>query len=226
MEEKSKVFTWISRIITILFSVALAAFVIFLGIQLYRSTIFDLYDDIEITDSLKEAYKENSDIRTRPVEKEGLSENGIIKVTELAYIKDENGYSYIQFNVRFNKYHIDEVAELCPELTYDDVEYYLVAKNGGTASNEYKLTEIRRGDKYRYRYFKFEATDIMECDELVLEMRLLGVQKTMDENDEATLIPAPDKSTYHTADTAKIQERNGPSYEYKLSRKEKKSISE
>lgn len=226
MEEKSKVFTWISRIITIIFSVALAAFVIFLAIQLYRSTIFDLYDDVEITESLKESYKENKSLLTRPVEKEGLSKNGIIKVTELVYLKDENGYSYIQFNVRFNKNHIDEVAEYCPNLTYDDVEYYLVAKNGGTIAKEYPLTKIKQGDKYHYRYFKFEATDIMNCDELVLEMRLLGVNKVMDENDEATLVPAPDKTTYHVADTALIQEKNGGSYEYKLSKKEQNLINE
>ncbi len=224
MEEKSKVFTWITRIITILFSIAIVAFLIFLGVQLYRSTIFDLYDDIEITPALKEAYKESDDVRTRPVETDGLSENGIIKVTELAYIKNESGYSYIQFNVRFNKNHIDEVKEYCPELTYDDVTYYLVAKNGEDVVEAYPLTEIKKGDKYHYRYFKFEASDIIECDQLVLEMRLLGVEKTTDENDEATLKPAEDKSTYHVADTALIQEKDGPYYEYKLSKKEKASL--
>lgn len=225
LEEKSKVFTWISRIITILFTVAIVAFLVFLGVQLYRSTIYDRFDYLDITPSLKEAYKKNNDIRTRPVGKEGLSEEGTVKVTELAYITGDNKYAYIQFNVRFNKNHIDEITESCPNFSYDDVSYVLVAKNGDSILAEYELNELAKDDKYQYRYFKFEVTNVAMCDQLVLETRLMGIEKSTDEDGQSTYIDSNDQNAYVAIpDQATLQERDGGSYEYKLSRKEKKAL--
>lgn len=226
MEEKSKVFTWITRIITILFSVAIVAFLVFLGVQLYRSTIYDRFDYLEITDSLKEAYKNNDDLRTRPVGKEGLSEEGTVKVTELAYLESEFCYDYLQFNVRFNKNHIDEIAQSCPNFGYDDVLYVLVAKNGDSTIAEYPLTNpLLQDDKYQYRYFKFEATNIAKCDQLVLETRLLGIQSSKDGEGNTVYSDSDDPNAYIAIpDPAIIQEKDGGSYEYDLSRKEKKAL--
>ena len=83
MEEKSSAIGVIGKIITIVATVALAAFVIFFGIQMYRSTKYDMFNEVYITNNFKEAYGANSDVRTHSVGTEGLSENGVIKSTEL-----------------------------------------------------------------------------------------------------------------------------------------------
>ena len=63
MEEK-KGLGIVVKILTIAFALALVAFVVFFSIQLYRSTIFDLFDEVYITDNLKDAYEKNDNIRT------------------------------------------------------------------------------------------------------------------------------------------------------------------
>ena len=71
MEEK-KGLGIVVKILTIAFALALVAFVVFFSIQLYRSTIFDLFDEVYITDNLKDAYEKNDNIRTHSVGTEGL----------------------------------------------------------------------------------------------------------------------------------------------------------
>ena len=88
MDENEKKHTWVGRIIVILFAISLATFLIFLGVQLYRSTIYDMFNEVYITENLKEALDNNSDIRTHSVGTEGLGEDGIIKITELVYVKE------------------------------------------------------------------------------------------------------------------------------------------
>lgn len=224
MEEKSKAFTWITRIITIVSVIGFAAFAIFLGVQLWRSTTYDRFDYLEITPAFKESYSKNSEVLTRPVGKEGLSEEGIVKVTELAYITSEGGYDYVQFNVRFNKRHVDDITEQCPGFDYDDVHFVLIAKSGAY-TKEYNLTVIDKDDKYQYRYIKYEVTDIEGCDSIVLEMRLSGIEKYEDEGGKTAIKKNPD-SFYALEDRPTIQEKDGGSYEYSLSKSEKNKLNE
>lgn len=221
MEEKSKVFTWITRIISIVSATGLVAFAVFLGVQLWRSTIYDRFDYLEITPAFQEAYNKNSEVLTRPVGKEGLSEEGIVKVTELAYIKDENGYDYMQFNVRFNKLHVDDITEKCPNFDYDDICFVLIAKSGNVTVQEYELSTVLSDDKYQYRYIKYQAQDIIECDKLVLEMRLMGTESYENGSGKTAIRESSDPNSFSALkDTPTIQERDGGSYEYKLSKKE------
>ena len=222
MEEKSKVFTWITRIITILSVIGLVAFAVFLGVQLWRSTSYDPFDYLKITDSFKEAYKENDKILTRPVGKEGLTLEGTIKVTEFAYIKDDisGEYSYIQFNARFNKNHIDDISKQCPNFGYDDVKFVVLAKDkDGNVIQEYVPNEQERKEKYQYKYFKYELVDVVACDKLVLEMRLMGIKSTENEAGETVYIEDP-SSFIPNPDIATLQEKDGAFYEYSLSKKE------
>lgn len=246
MDENEKKPRWIGRILTICFAVALTTFLIFLGVQLYRSTIFDLFDEVYITDNLKEALENNSDIRTHSVGTEGLGEEGIIKITELVYIKelDESGketdLGYIQFGVRYNKTHIDEVnseidGENVKGISYDDISYDLVAydyvkdDNGKEVLKEvarYPLSneqnQLDTGDKWQYRYFKFECKGVLiNCESLEIEMKLHGVEK-VNENGETHMIEKENGITI--ADSDPIHTKDRTSVEYEFSKDEKKQL--
>lgn len=248
MDENEKKPNWIGRILTACFVAALAAFLIFLGVQLYRSTIFDLFDEVYITDNLKEALKNNDDIRTHSVGTEGLGEEGIIKITELVYIKElddggkETGLGYIQFGVRYNKTHIDEVnseieGENVTGISYDDISYDLVAYDYVKDENgKEKLTEVARyplssaqyrldtGDRWQYRYFKFECTGVLiNCESLEIEMKLHGVEK-VNENGETHMIENENAVT--VADSDPIHTKDRTSIEYEFSKNEKKELEE
>ena len=246
MDENEKKHRWVARIITILFATALATFLIFLGIQLYRSTIYDMFDEVYITDNLKSALENNPDIRTHSVGTEGLGEEGIIKITELVYVKEldksgkETGQGYIQFGARYNKNHIDEVnASIDGEgtniISYDDVSYdlvaydYVVGEDGKSKLTEvarYPLSaekcELDRGDKYQYRFYKFECQGVnLNCESLEIEMKLHGVEK-VNENGE-TLIKE-NKDAILVVDSDAIHTKDRKSVEYEFSKKEKKEL--
>lgn len=244
MDENEKNRKWVGRIITILFAVSLATFLIFLGIQLYRSTIYDMFGEVYITENLKEALDNNSDIRTHSVGTEGLGDEGIIKITELVYIMEldengkETGLGYLQFGVRYNKNHIDEVnrsinGENVKGISYDDISYDLVAYDYVTnadgkrvlsevARYELSLGELDRGDKYQYRFYKFECQGVnLSCESLEIEMKLHGVEKVNEngqtlilENENAILVV--DSDAIHTKDRKYI--------EYEFSKSEKKQL--
>lgn len=230
MEEK-KGLGIVVKILTIAFALALVAFVVFFSIQLYRSTIFDLFDEVYITDNLKDAYEKNDNIRTHSVGTEGLSQNGVIKITELVYIEaldgegKGTGSGYMQFGVRINKLHIEEVQATCPNLGYDDISFFLVGKNGDSVVYTKELDKnclLDEGEKYQYRFYKFEVNDAsLSADSLSLEMRLNGVVLGEDENGNDALI---EKDGYHTADTSEIHAKDRKSVEYDFSRKEKKEL--
>ncbi len=234
MEEKSSAIGVIGKIITIVATLALAAFVIFFGIQMYRSTKYDMFNEVYITDNFKAAWEKNSDVRTHSVGTEGLSENGVIKITELVYIMnpvEENaclptGEAYIQFGVRINKLHIEEVQEKCPSIDYDDIEFFLVGKNGTGPKYEYKLEEndlLDSGEKFQYKYYKYEKNDVlMDVDSLTIEMRLNGI--TVVENEKGELILVEDAAKVHVADSTEIHKKDRTYIQYKFSRKEKKEL--
>ena len=232
MEEKSSAIGVIGKIITIVATVALAAFVIFFGIQMYRSTKYDMFNEVYITNNFKEAYGANGDVRTHSVGTEGLSENGVIKITELVYINDldkngaEIGTAYMQFGIRINKLHIEEVQEKCPNLTYDDIEFFIVGKNGTSVVYEEKLDSaclLDRGEKYQYKYYKYEKLGVsVNVDSLTVEMRLNGI--TVVENEKGELNLVEDSTKVHLADSTEIHKKDRTYIPYKFSRSEKKEL--
>lgn len=246
MDENEKKHGWVGRIITILFAVSLATFLIFLGIQLYRSTIYDMFNEVYITDELKAALQNNSDIRTHSVGTEGLGDEGIIKVTELVYINEldkdnkETGLGYIQFGVRYNKKHIDEVnasirGENIKGISYDDVSYDLVAYDYVT-DDEGKATlkeiaryplsvkecELDRGDKYQYRFYKFECLNVnLGCEKLEIEMKLHGVEKI---SEQGETYMKESEGTVTLVDSDIIHQKDRKYIEYKFSKDERKLL--
>lgn len=229
MEEKSSKLSIATKIITAAFALALVSFVVFFSIHLYRSTVYDMFDGIIPSDSFKAAYSQNSDLRTHDVGTEGLSANGVIKVTNLVYIEEinedgtKNGEAYMQFGVRINKLHIDEVVEVCPGVTYDDISFYLVATSQGETIYNQELSLIDEGEKFQYKFYKFENNDvIIDCDSLKIEMRIDGITVAKDENQNSILVEK--EGEVHVADYEEMHNRSRTSIEYKLSRKEKKLI--
>ena len=228
MEEKSSKLSIAAKIITVAFALALVSFVVFFSIHLYRSTIYDMFDEVYITESFKEAYSQNSDVRTHDVGTEGLSENGVIKITELVYIEnlDENGastgHAYMQFGVRINMLHIEEVKEVCPNVTYDDISFVLVSSNNNE-TKRIELNLIDQGEKHQYKFYKFEQNDVfIDCDSLNIEMEIDGISVAYDENNNKVLKET--EGEVHIADSTEIHNKDRASIEYKLSRKEKKQL--
>ena len=242
MDENKKKHSIIGIILTICFYMALATFLIFLGVQLYRSTIFDLFDEVYITDNLKESLENNNDIRTHSVGTEGLGDEGIIKITELVYIPElddegkETGLGYIQFGVRYNKTHIDGInAEIEGEnvkgLSYDDISYELVAYDYvKDKDGKDKLVEVSRhslklldtGDKWQYRYYKFECDEaLLSCESLEIEMKLHGVEK-VNENGETHMIE--NKNAFTIADSDPIHTKDRTYIQYEFSKDEEKEL--
>ncbi len=240
-DEKTKS-SIVGRIFTIAFIVALATFLIFLGIQLYRSTIFDYFDEVFITERLESALKNNNDIRTHSVGTEGLGEQGVIKITELVYINEldgngkETGLGYIQFGVRYNKTHIDEVntkirGDKIKGVSYDDVSYDLIAYDYVTNEEgkkelkevaRYPLHSLKHADKYQYRYYKFECDGVLlACESLEIEMKIHGVEM-INENGESYMLEKEDAFTI--ADSDPIHTKDRKSVEYKFSKDEKKQL--
>lgn len=238
MEEK-KGLSIAVKVLTIAFALALVAFVVFFSIQLYRSTIFDLFDEVYITDNLKDAYNKNDNIRTHSVGTEGLSQNGIVKVTELVYIESldkdgkETGLGYMQFGARINKLHIEEVQEFCPNLKYEDISFFLVGTNGDTNVFTMELANLEErenesskllddGEKYQYVFFKLEANNVrLDCEKLFLEMRLNGVVLGKNDKGESALLEG---DGYHTAESTEIHSKDRKSIKYEFSKSEKKQL--
>lgn len=242
MDDEKRKPSIVGRIFTIAFIVALATFLIFLGIQLYRSTIFDYFDEVFITEKLESALQNNDDIRTHSVGTEGLGEQGVIKITKLVYINelDENGkktgLGYIQFGVRYNKTHIDEVntkikADNVNGISYDDVSYDLIAydyvtnEEGKSELKEiarYPLSASDQADKYQYRYYKFECDGVLlDCESLEIEMKIHGVEM-INENGESYMIEKEGATTIVDSDPIHTKDRK--SVEYKFSKDEKKQL--
>ena len=229
MSEKPSALSVILKIMTGAFAVAIAAFVIFFGIHLYRSTIYDMFDEAYFTDDFKAAYSNSTNIRTHDVGTEGLSQNGVIKITNLIYIEklDEEskgtGRAYMQFGVRINKLHVEEVQEVCPGVDYDDISFHLVGKSEGETVYEGTLSSLDKGEKFQYVFYKFEANDVLiSCDNLYIEMRIDGITVSVDEDNDKVLIES--EGAVHVADSEEIHRKDRKSVEYKLSRKEKKEL--
>lgn len=184
------------KIIKIFCSVALVAFLSLLAFVIIQNSAKPLKKTY-ITDSFKEAYSISDDVRTHAFNQE-FSENGGIYAYSLTYIPDGG---YLQFTVRYNKRHIEEIKDEYSDFREKDISYILVDSEG----NEYEAHVIEEKDKFHYHYLKLEFTDVdFEASELKVVMVLDGLEFNGGE------------LTVHTSDNTSIP--------YKLSSKEKKQL--
>ena len=176
--EESKSGKRIGVIIKITLTVALFVFIGALVFRMCQASHKAL-DGLEITPAFKEAYKNCDDVRTHAVNDE-FSENGAVYAYSLVYIEDEG---YLQFTVRYNKRHIDEVKLSYPQFDERSIRYELV----GDGDKVYSPNIIKSEDKYNYRYFKMEFTDVdFSCKTLSVKMILDGIDINVGE--KSTLV--------------------------------------
>ena len=87
MSEKPSALSVILKIMTGAFAVAIAAFVIFFGIHLYRSTIYDMFDEAYFTDDLWKRNAEHSNAMARQLYDAIKDEKGL----DVVYPVQANG---------------------------------------------------------------------------------------------------------------------------------------
>ena len=156
-----------SRIIGIIFTLALAVFFCALLFRICQSDYKGL-EGVYITDSFKEAYSNSNDVRTHSVN-DTFSENGAVYAYSLVYIPESG---YIQFTIRYNTRHIEEVISAYPEFNFDKIHYTLTNENGTV----YEPNVICEESRYNYRYFKLEFTGVdFSSKEISVNMILEGL---------------------------------------------------
>lgn len=176
--EENKTAKRVGVIIKISLTVALFVFIGALVFRMCQAS-YKALEELEITPTLKEAYKSSDDLRTHAVNDE-FSENGAVYAYSLVYIESEG---YLQFTVRYNKRHIDEVKLTYPEFDEKNIRYELVDANGKT----YTPTVLKTEDKYNYRYFKMELSGVdFSTDALSVKMILDGIDINVGE--KSTLV--------------------------------------
>lgn len=178
--KKSKV----GRIINICLTVALFTFIIAFMFRLCQADHKEL-KDLYITENLKEAYKNSTDVRTHVAGSE-FSDNGALYAYSFVYIPDSK---YMQITVRYNDRHINEViaslnenekilkGENAKEYTIDDIKirYTLTDSN----ELEYSVNLLATEQKYNYTYFKLEAANVpFENVSLYVNMIIENTEQT------------------------------------------------
>lgn len=185
MEENTK-----AKRFGIIVKIALTiALFVFIGALVFRmcQASHKALEGLEITSAFKEAYKNCDDVRTHAVNDE-FSENGAVYAYSLVYIEEEG---YLQFTVRYNKRHIDEVKLTYPQFDENNIRYQLV----GDGDKVYSPNIIKTEDKYNYRYFKMEFTDVdFSCNTLSVKMILDGIDINVGE--KSTLVIHRKDDTY------------------------------
>lgn len=178
------------KIIKFIFVLALIAVLAALFIRIYQSD-YKALEDINISDSFISAYEKDSDVRTHAVN-DGFSENGSVYAYSLVYMKDGG---YIQFTVRYNTRHIDEVRETYPEFKNENIKYVLIDGEGNT----YEANVLEAVDKFNYCYFKLEFTDIPDfATDLKVKMVLEGLPEDLNKKSVLTVHRADDTSIQYT----------------------------
>lgn len=166
MEEKSTA----KRVGAIIKTTLTVVLFVFIGALIFRmcQASHQALEETVITEEFKSAYKLDNDIRTHAVTEE-FSENGAVYAYSLVYMKKAG---YLQFTVRYNTRHIDEVKETYPEFDEKNIRYTLVDAKG----KEYKPNVLETDEAYNYKYFKLEFTDVnFESDNLSVKMHLDGI---------------------------------------------------
>lgn len=168
----------LGTIIKIVFTVALFVFIGALVFRMCQASHRGL-EDTHISQGFKNAYGISQEISTHAVNDE-FSENGAVYAYSLVYIEKAG---YLQFTVRYNQRHIDEVKATFPDLKEENIRYELTDASGKV----YTPTILGEETKYNYHYFKleFEGVDF-STDNLSIKMILDGIDINMGE--KSTLV--------------------------------------
>ena len=147
---------------------------VFIGALIFRmcQASHQAIEDTIITDAFKEAYKKDTDVRTHAIVDE-FSENGAVYAYSLVYMKEAG---YMQFTVRYNTRHMDEVRESYPDFDMKNIKYELVDEKGTVYTPRVLTTD----DAFNYRYFRLEFTDVnFSAQALSVRMLLDGIDINM-----------------------------------------------
>lgn len=177
MEEKTTA-KKVGKIIKTSLTIALFVFIGALVLRMCQASYQGL-DETIISDEFKEAYVKDNDIRTHAVTDE-FSENGAVYAYSLVYMEKAG---YLQFTVRYNTRHIDEVKETYPQFNEKNIRYTLVDGKG----KEYTPNVLATDDAYNYCYFRLEFTDVnFSTESLSVKMHLDGID--IDMGEKSTLV--------------------------------------
>ena len=173
-------------LIKALLTVALFVFIGALVFRMCQASHKALEDTVK-SPAFNNAILESDDIRTHAVNDE-FSENGAVYAYSLVYI-EESGY--LQFTVRYNKRHIDEVRATYPDFKNENIRYELI--DGKQKS--YTPTVLATEEKYNYCYFKLEFTGVdFSTDTLSVKMILDSIDINVGE--KSTLVIHRKDDTY------------------------------
>ncbi|MBO5287652.1 MAG: hypothetical protein J6B34_05955 [Clostridia bacterium] len=168
----------IGTVIKFTLALAVFAFIFALVFRMCQAD-YKALEGTEITESFKSAYAVSDDVRTHAIN-DNFSENGAVYGYSLTYIEEAG---YLQFTVRYNVRHIDEVILSYPEFKEESIRYELVDKNGKT----YAPNIIGEETKYNYHYFKLEFTNVdFSTENLSVKMILDGIDINV--GDKSTLV--------------------------------------
>jgi hypothetical protein len=178
------------KIIKYIFILALVAVVAALFIRIYQSD-YKALEDINISDTFISAYEKDSDVRTHAVN-DGFSENGSVFAYSLVYMKDAG---YMQFTVRYNTRHIDEVRNTYPDFKNEDIKYVLIDGEGNT----YEANVLEAVDKFNYCYFKLEFANIPDFStDFKVKMVLEGLPDDLSKKSVLMIHRADDTSIQYS----------------------------
>lgn len=189
-----------AKAIKYIFVVALIAFLAALLLRICQSD-YKAFKDVYISDGFKAAYKVDSNVRTHAVN-DGFSENGGVFAYSLVYMEDAG---YIQFTVRYNIRHMDEVRETYPDFKDEDI-YYILQDNDG---NTYTPNVLETEEKYNYRFFKLEFTDIESFEkDLKIKMILGGTPDNVSAQNILTVHRGDDTSIAYDFSSSELKKLN------------------
>ena len=153
----------LGKILKIVLIVAIIAVIALLAVNMIKSNHKEL-EELTITENLKKAYANSSDLRTHSPTDEGFSPNGGLYAYSLVYIEKEG---YLQLTVRYNTRHMDDIANTYHDFDESKIHYTLTDNKGNTYTPEI----VDKASKYHYEYFKLEFTNVDFTDtELTLNM--------------------------------------------------------
>lgn len=184
MEEKSTA----RKIGAIIKTALTVALFVFIGALIFRmcQASYQALEDTVITDNFKAAYAKDKDIRTHAVVDE-FSENGAVYAYSLVYFEKAG---YLQFTVRYNTRHIDEVRQTYPDFDEKNIRYTLVDGK----EREYTPVVLETDDAFNYRYFRLEFSGVdFSTDSLSIKMHLDGIN--IDMGTKSTLVVHRKSST-------------------------------
>ncbi len=157
------------------------ALFVFIGALIFRmcQASHEALDETVVSPAFKSAYKSDTNIRTHAINDQ-FSENGAVYAYSLVYMEKAG---YLQFTVRYNERHIEEVKESYPGFDESNIYYELVDADG----NVYKPNILETDDAFNYRYFKLEFTNVdFSTATLSLKMILGGIDINVGE--KSTLV--------------------------------------